>query len=364
MLNRRCFLLGSTAALAALPAAGAPLRFAPVIVGGTRTVAGPSAPIEIVDDQFGIPHIRAATIPDAFFGQGYVVARDRLFQIDLSYRRDLGRLAEFDALFIRETTAIDNHTYRFARRATQEGMPVIDDPIMMPQTDKPRAAEVEAVMVDIPVATDDPPSYPNPFGEGDNAALSDIVIPTGEAPPLVPEPGDGGVPPAAAASEPTPRKRRPLSRRKERPKFKPLPAIIFILICTVAAMFTWRKDIVRRAPQMASLYSALGMPINLRGLSFTDIKVTNDVYDGVPVIIVEGTVVSQANMAVDVPRIRFAVQNAAGHEVYSWTTVPSQPVLEPGERLAFKSRLASPPPDAHNIAVRFFTRRDAAAGLR
>ena len=80
-------------------------------------------------------------------------------------------------------------------------------------------------------------------------------------------------------------------------------------------MFTWRKDIVRRAPQMASLYSALGMPINLRGLSFTDIKVTNDVYDGVPVIIVEGTVVSQANMAVDVPRIRFAVQNAAGHEV-------------------------------------------------
>jgi glutathione synthase/RimK-type ligase-like ATP-grasp enzyme len=46
-------------------------------------------------------------------------------------RRDLARLAEFDALFIRETTSIDNHTYRFARRATQEGMPVIDDPMSM-----------------------------------------------------------------------------------------------------------------------------------------------------------------------------------------------------------------------------------------
>lgn len=43
-------------------------------------------------------------------------------------RRDLGRLPEFDALFIRETTSIDNHTYQFARRAWQEGMPVIDDP--------------------------------------------------------------------------------------------------------------------------------------------------------------------------------------------------------------------------------------------
>ncbi|MCC6983105.1 MAG: RimK family protein [Bauldia sp.] len=46
-------------------------------------------------------------------------------------RRDIGRLAEFDALFIRETTSIDNHTYRFARRAWQEGMPVIDDPVSM-----------------------------------------------------------------------------------------------------------------------------------------------------------------------------------------------------------------------------------------
>ncbi|MCW5696111.1 MAG: RimK family protein [Bauldia sp.] len=46
-------------------------------------------------------------------------------------KRDLSRLAEFDALFIRETTSIDNHTYRFARRAVQEGMPVIDDPVSM-----------------------------------------------------------------------------------------------------------------------------------------------------------------------------------------------------------------------------------------
>jgi glutathione synthase/RimK-type ligase-like ATP-grasp enzyme len=46
-------------------------------------------------------------------------------------RRDLGRLAEFDALFIRETTSIRNHTYYFARRAVMEGMPVIDDPMSM-----------------------------------------------------------------------------------------------------------------------------------------------------------------------------------------------------------------------------------------
>lgn len=49
-------------------------------------------------------------------------------EVDLITRTDYGRLAEFDALFIRETTALDHHTYRFARKAESEGMPVIDDP--------------------------------------------------------------------------------------------------------------------------------------------------------------------------------------------------------------------------------------------
>jgi glutathione synthase/RimK-type ligase-like ATP-grasp enzyme len=41
---------------------------------------------------------------------------------------DFGRLPEFDALLIRETTAVNHHTYRFARRAKAEGLVVIDDP--------------------------------------------------------------------------------------------------------------------------------------------------------------------------------------------------------------------------------------------
>ena len=36
-------------------------------------------------------------------------------------RRDYMRLPEYDGLFIRETTAIDHHTYRFARKAEAEG---------------------------------------------------------------------------------------------------------------------------------------------------------------------------------------------------------------------------------------------------
>lgn len=43
-------------------------------------------------------------------------------------KEDYGRLTEFDALFIRETTAVNHHTYRFSRKAFAEGLVVMDDP--------------------------------------------------------------------------------------------------------------------------------------------------------------------------------------------------------------------------------------------
>ncbi|MDQ0392597.1 RimK family protein [Labrys monachus] len=55
-------------------------------------------------------------------GQGMDIA------VELIEKKDFSRLTQFDALFIRETTAIAHHTFRFARKAANEGMPVIDDP--------------------------------------------------------------------------------------------------------------------------------------------------------------------------------------------------------------------------------------------
>jgi len=50
------------------------------------------------------------------------------FDVSLIQKEDYVRLAEFDALFIRETTAVNHHTFRFAQRAAAEGLVVIDDP--------------------------------------------------------------------------------------------------------------------------------------------------------------------------------------------------------------------------------------------
>lgn len=61
--------------------------------------------------------------------QRFVRAAETLgLGVEIISRDDYGRLAEFDALFIRETTNVNHHTYRFARRGAAEGLVVVDDP--------------------------------------------------------------------------------------------------------------------------------------------------------------------------------------------------------------------------------------------
>ncbi len=61
--------------------------------------------------------------------QKFVAAAESLgFDVELIGKHDYGRIAEFDALFIRATTSVNHRTYRFAQKAAAEQLVVIDDP--------------------------------------------------------------------------------------------------------------------------------------------------------------------------------------------------------------------------------------------
>jgi hypothetical protein len=117
-------------------------------------------------------------------------------------------------------------------------------------------------------------------------------------------------------------------------------------------------------PQTASFYAWIGMPVNMRGLDFDELAVTTEQHEGVPILVVAGDVVNITGKTLDVPHLRFAVRNAARQEIYSWTAVPPRSMLPPGDAVAFRSRLASPPPDAHDLLVRFVNRYDILTGAR
>jgi penicillin amidase len=62
---------------------------------GILHLRGLAHPVQIYRDQLGIPHLRAQSVPDAFFAQGFVHAQDRLWQMDFDRHRAYGRAAEY-----------------------------------------------------------------------------------------------------------------------------------------------------------------------------------------------------------------------------------------------------------------------------
>jgi hypothetical protein len=163
----------------------------------------------------------------------------------------------------------------------------------------------------------------------------------------------------------TVRRSRP-SLRRLKPSFS-MPAVSLTTVCAamgalVLALVIWRADVVRLLPQTALFYRMVGLDVNLRGLVFKDVKVTSESVEGKQVLVIEGVIVGEAKKPVELPRLRFSVRDAQGAEIYAWNAVLEQPVLKPGEKAWFKSRLASPPPEGRNIDVRFFNKRDIAAG--
>src|SRR5437016_3626791 len=63
-------------------------------VNGTLRAIGLGAPVEIIRDRWGVPHIYARSQDDLIFAQGFVHAQDRLWQMEMNRRIGYGRLAE------------------------------------------------------------------------------------------------------------------------------------------------------------------------------------------------------------------------------------------------------------------------------
>jgi predicted Zn finger-like uncharacterized protein len=152
----------------------------------------------------------------------------------------------------------------------------------------------------------------------------------------------------------------PRAERKRRHPGIGLAAVMLMLVAV--GLVAGRAQVVRYAPQTAALYKTVGLPVNLRGLNFTDVRISGENENDVPVLVVAGTIVNSVNRPVSVPRLRFALLNPSGLETYAWTAVPARTVLGEGETVAFRSRLASPPANIRDVQVRFLNRRDGEAG--
>jgi len=246
--------------------------------------------------------------------------------------------------------------------------------------------EAEAEPLD-PVGEVDPVPEPEPMMRPEYSATATELAVTAEipsfeadSPPIAPaEAGGDGVATVAevALSAPAPEEDKPLedvetaaarryaARHKRRRWQWPLSRLqsgILALIVADAIVVGWRADFVRAMPQTASFYAWIGLPVNLRGLDLDELTTSTEQHDGVPILLVGGEIVNGTGRPEAVPHLRFAVRNAARQEIYSWTAPPPQAVLPSGQAVAFRTRLASPPPDSHDVLVRFVNRYDILTG--
>ena len=249
----------------------------------------------------------------------------------------------------------------------------------VPQLAEAAAAPVteEFAAVDAPMADAEMPAdaADAPAPEPAAAEAETVAV---EAPPLAPVDLDHGGPVAVeaephdeAASEPVEDIETYAARHhKRRGRFAlhwPLSNMqtgILALLIVDAILIGWRSDFVRVFPQTASFYATLGLPVNLRGVTFEDVVTSTEQHEGVPILVVQGNIVNRGHHIADVSRLKFVVRNAASEEIYSWTTVPPRASLPGGEAVGFRSRLASPPPDGRDVLVRFVTRHDIISGNR
>jgi len=213
------------------------------------------------------------------------------------------------------------------------------------------------------------------------AAATDVSgTPAVEAPSIAPEDMDAGRPPIdietadhGEASRPEAKdiesyaarlSQRAGKQRRRLWSLSRLQTAILALIIIDAVIVGWRRDIVRMLPQTASFYSLLGLPVNLRGLVFDDVTTSTEQHDGVPILVVQGTIVNRTSAVSDVPRLKLQVRNSVRQEIYAWTAAPPRATLAAYQAVAFRTRLASPPPEAADVLVRFVTRRDIVADPR
>jgi len=158
------------------------------------------------------------------------------------------------------------------------------------------------------------------------------------------------------------RRRRMQAKRQKSRRSSRWTAIVLVLFAFNVALVGARNEVVRYLPQTASLFAAIGLPVNLRQLDFEAVRITRETENGASILLVQGKIVSKASRPVEVPRLRFAARNATGQDIYVWTAKPDRNVLKPGERMEFHSGLAKPPVEATDVMVRFFTAQDAMAG--
>ncbi len=137
-------------------------------------------------------------------------------------------------------------------------------------------------------------------------------------------------------------------------------ATVVAILMGVSALIALREKIVDVAPPTAKVFAAIGLPVNLAGLELREVHSHIEMDGARKVLAVEGEIANMRRESRSVPPVALTVRGEDGQAKYAWTTRAAKSRLEPGETIAFRARLTSPPESGADVLVRFSSLEEAA----
>lgn len=118
-----------------------------------------------------------------------------------------------------------------------------------------------------------------------------------------------------------------------------------VLVALVAGAWLGREAIIAALPGTVALYEMVGLEETVgEGLDLRDVISERRTVDGVPQLLVEGTIVNVSERPRPVPMLRASLVDADGVELSTWTFAADTQSLPPGGFTTFKTEATNPPP--------------------
>ncbi len=134
-------------------------------------------------------------------------------------------------------------------------------------------------------------------------------------------------------------------------------ALVGILFAVGWVGIRFRQDVASLWPQSSSLYAAIGLRVNTRGIQIIKEPARFETENGQVVLLVTGKLANITSHELTVPMIRASLtDDDRRHELCHWSFSPNVPTLKPGQVITFHTRFPNPPLTARNIYLRFAER--------
>ncbi|UJQ93781.1 DUF3426 domain-containing protein [Mariluticola halotolerans] len=130
-------------------------------------------------------------------------------------------------------------------------------------------------------------------------------------------------------------------------------AAICLLALLVGGGYFFRTEVVRLFPDLAGVYEAVGLKVNVVGLEFRNVETLRAVKSRGDVMVVSGRIQNITGQQVKVPAIVVTLCDDAGVALYSWSVTPVVSLIGPGENVEFETQLNAPPDGVTRVKLAF-----------